>query len=122
MSQTTLTPPASVDMLPEEHWREALDVNLTGAFLTCKHAIAHLKARGGGALILTTSQMGRVGYAGHAPYCASKGALIQLAKVMALDHAGDGIRANTLSPGGTATRRLATRFGDLDLGCVGLRQ
>jgi len=110
----TMTPTESVETLDEEDWREALDVNLTGVFLTCKHALPHLRARGGGSVILMASQMGRVAYPGQAAYCACKGALLQLAKVMALDHAGDGIRVNTLSPGGTATRRLARRFGDLD--------
>lgn len=109
----TMTPRASVDELSQDDWQTALDVNLTGAFLTCKHAIAHLRARGGGSIILTASQMGRVAYDGQSAYCATKGALIQLAKVMALDHAKDGIRANSLSPGGTATRRLENRFGTL---------
>ena len=110
----TMTPMATVETLPESDWRDALDVNLTGVFLTCKHALPHLRARGGGSVILMASQMGRVAYTGQAAYCATKGALLQLAKVMALDHAEHGIRINTLSPGGTATRRLASRFGSLD--------
>ena len=110
----TVTPLATVDALAEEDWRNALDVNLTGAFLLCKHAVPHLRANGSGSVILTASQMGRVAYNGQAAYCATKGALIQLAKVMALDHAGEGIRVNTLSPGGTATTRLEARFGTLE--------
>src|SRR4029077_10965718 len=47
-------------------------------------------------------------------YCASKGALLQLAKVMAADHALDNVRVNTLSPGAVETRRMALRFGDLE--------
>jgi NAD(P)-dependent dehydrogenase (short-subunit alcohol dehydrogenase family) len=54
-----------------------------------------------------------VARAGSAAYCATKGALVQLAKAMALDHAEDGIRVNTLSPGGTATDRMIQQFGDL---------
>ena len=110
----TVTPLATVDALCEDDWREALDVNLTGVFLLCKHALAHLRAQGSGSVILTASQMGRVAYNGQAAYCATKGALIQLAKVMALDHAEEGIRVNTLSPGGTATARLGRRFGTLE--------
>ena len=110
----TVTPRAAVDALSLDDWRDALDVNLTGAFLLCKHAIPHLRARGSGSVILTASQMGRVAYGGQAAYCATKGALIQLAKVMALDHAKEGIRVNTLSPGGTATGRLAARFGTME--------
>ncbi|GIS88758.1 MAG: glucose-1-dehydrogenase [Gammaproteobacteria bacterium] len=59
-------------------------------------------------------QMARVASAGQSLYCATKGALTQLAKGMALDYAADQIRVNTLSPGGVATGRLATRFGDLE--------
>ena len=58
--------------------------------------------------------MARVANAGQSVYCATKGALVQLAKGMALDYAKDGIRVNTLSPGGVATDRLVQRFGDLE--------
>jgi len=110
----TLTPRATIADLEEEDWTQALAVNLTGAYHLCKHGIPHLKRAGGGSIILTASQMGRVARTGSAAYCTTKGALIQLAKAMALDHADDGIRANTLSPGGTATDRMVRQFGDLD--------
>jgi len=110
----TLTPRATIETLEEEDWAQALAVNLTGAFHLCKHGIPHLKRAGGGSIILTASQMARVARAGSAAYCTTKGALVQLAKAMALDHADDGIRVNTLSPGGTATDRMVAQFGDLD--------
>ena len=98
----------------KDDWQQALAVNLTGAFLICKHSIPELRRAGGGNIILIASQMAQVANAGQTAYCATKGALVQLAKGMALDHVGDNIRVNTLSPGGTATERLARRFGDLD--------
>jgi len=110
----TETPRVTVDALSLEDWRDALDVNLTGAFLLCKHALPRLRAQKAGSIILLASQMGRVADRGQAAYCATKGALVQLAKVMAIDHAGEGIRVNALSPGGTATGRLARRFGTLE--------
>jgi NAD(P)-dependent dehydrogenase (short-subunit alcohol dehydrogenase family) len=110
----TDTPRVTVDALSLDHWRDALDVNLTGAFLLCKHALPRLRAQGSGSIILLASQMGRVADRGQAAYCATKGALVQLAKVMAIDHAAEGIRVNALSPGGTATGRLARRFGTLE--------
>lgn len=109
-----LTPLATVEELSLEDWRRAWSVNVTGAFLMCKYALPAMRASGGGSIILMASQMGRVAYAGQATYCATKGALLQLAKGMALDHCGDGIRVNTLSPGGVATDRLAQRFGSLE--------
>ena len=110
----TFSPITSVADMREDDWQEALAVNLTGAFLTCKHAIPRLRQAGGGNIILMASQMGRVANAGQAAYCATKGALLQLAKAMALDHVDDNIRVNSLSPGGTATRRLVKRFGDME--------
>ncbi|MCR9073800.1 MAG: SDR family oxidoreductase [Alphaproteobacteria bacterium] len=110
----TLTPKATLETLEEEDWTQALAVNLTGAFHLCKHGIPHLKRAGGGSIILTASQMGRVARAGSTTYCTTKGALIQMAKGMALDHAEDGIRVNTLSPGGTATDRMTAQFGTME--------
>jgi NAD(P)-dependent dehydrogenase (short-subunit alcohol dehydrogenase family) len=108
------SPIASVEEMREADWQQALAVNLTGAFLTCKYAIPHLRAAGGGSIILVASQMARVANSGQAAYCATKGALVQLAKGMALDHVADHIRVNTLSPGGVATGRMARRFGDME--------
>ena len=68
-------------------------------------------AAGGGSIIHIASQLGSVGAPRRAAYCATKGALIQLAKAMAVDHAAQNIRVNTLSPGAVETERLL-RFGD----------
>ena len=65
-------------------------------------------------MILIASQLGRVGSAGRPAYCATKGALIQLAKVLAVDHAAQGIRANTISPGAIETRRMLMRHKNMD--------
>ncbi|MGA8549659.1 MAG: SDR family NAD(P)-dependent oxidoreductase [Stellaceae bacterium] len=91
-------------------WQQVLAVNLTGSFLLCRAALPSMIASGGGSIILIASQLGRVGSAGRAAYCATKGALIQLAKVMAIDHAGDNVRVNTLSPGAVETERLLRRY------------
>jgi NAD(P)-dependent dehydrogenase (short-subunit alcohol dehydrogenase family) len=92
-------------------WRRVLDVNLTGSFLLSRAVLPLMIAGGGGSIIFIASQLGRVGSAGRAAYCATKGALIQLAKVMAIDHAGQQIRVNTLSPGGVETQRTLNRYG-----------
>ena len=105
---------AKVPDFEESEWNEVLRVNLTGAFLMCKAAIPAMVARGGGSIILIASQLGRVASPERAAYCATKGALVQLAKVIALDHAVDRIRANALSPGPIGTERLAFRYGDLE--------
>ena len=96
---------------PLAEWERVLAVNLTGSFLLCRAVLPLMIAGGGGSIILIASQLGRVGSAGRAAYCATKGALIQLAKVMAIDHAGQNIRVNTLSPGAVETDRLLRRYG-----------
>ncbi len=107
-------PVTTLEEMRVEHWEATLAVNLGGAFHTSQAAIPHLRAGGGGSIILIASQMARVANAGQAAYCATKGALVQLAKGMALELAKDNIRVNTLSPGGTATDRMINRFGDVE--------
>lgn len=97
-----------------EDWETCLRVNLTGAFLTCRFGIPHLKAAGGGSVIVVGSQMARVANPLQTAYCATKAALVHLAKGIALEYAADNIRANALSPGGTATDRMKTQFGTLE--------
>jgi NAD(P)-dependent dehydrogenase (short-subunit alcohol dehydrogenase family) len=110
----TREPSATVAAMDEADWNRTIAVNLTGAFLVSKAALPALARRGGGSVILIASQLGRVAAPERAAYCATKGALIQLAKVMAADHAREGIRVNTLSPGAVATGRLVHRYGDMD--------
>jgi NAD(P)-dependent dehydrogenase (short-subunit alcohol dehydrogenase family) len=97
-------------------WDRVLAVNLTGSFLLSRAALPYMIEGGGGSIIFIASQLGRVGSAGRAAYCATKGALIELAKVMAIDHAGQNIRVNTLSPGGVETQRTLKRYGSFEAG------
>ena len=106
-------PDATLAELDEALFRRSFAVNVTGAFLMSKHAIPHIARAGGGSIIHVASQMGRVARAKQATYCATKAALILLAKGMALDHAEEQIRVNTLSPGGIATQGMAERWGDM---------
>ena len=105
---------ATVLELDEAAWDRTIRINLTGAFLMAKATIPAMVARGGGSVILIASQLGRVAAPGRPAYCATKGALIQLAKVLAADHAAQGIRANTLSPGALETRRMLQRWKSMD--------
>jgi NAD(P)-dependent dehydrogenase (short-subunit alcohol dehydrogenase family) len=96
------------------NWNRVIAINLTGVFLMTKAILPAMIAAGGGSIIHIASQLGSVAAPGRAAYCAAKGALIQLAKVMAAELGNQGIRVNTLSPGGTETRRLEFRFGDME--------
>ena len=90
-----------------------VDINLTGSFLLCRAALPLMIAGGGGSIILIASQLGRVGSAGRAAYCATKGALIQLAKVMAIDHAEQNIRVNTCRRVQSKPQRLTSPLWQL---------
>lgn len=95
-------------------WNEVFAINVTGAFLMSKWAIPHIARAGGGSIIHIASQMGSVGAPGRVAYCGTKGALIQMAKVMAMDHAAQNIRVNTLSPGAVETGRMILRAGTME--------
>jgi NAD(P)-dependent dehydrogenase (short-subunit alcohol dehydrogenase family) len=105
-----VTPDGTVETLTLADWNGALAVNLTGAFLMCKYAVPEIRKAGGGTIINIASQLGQIGIAGRSPYSTTKAALIQFTKCLAVDHAADGIRANTLSPGGVDTARILRRF------------
>lgn len=106
-------PTGTIVELEPADWNRAIAINLSGAYLMSRAVIPHMSKAGGGSIIHIASQMGRVGAAGRGVYCATKGALIQLAKVMAVDHARDNIRVNTLSPGAIETERVSFRYGSM---------
>jgi NAD(P)-dependent dehydrogenase (short-subunit alcohol dehydrogenase family) len=108
-------PDATLPELDEAQFERAFAVNVTGAFLMSRCAIPQIARAGGGSIIHIASQMAHVAREKQATYCATKSALLLLAKGMALDHAGDGIRVNTLSPGGIATQGMADQWGGMEI-------
>ena len=76
-----------------------MSVNVSGTFFMCRAAIKAMKAKGTGAIVNFGSIWGDLGAAGVAAYCASKGAVHNLTRALALDHAKDGIRINAVCPG-----------------------
>jgi NAD(P)-dependent dehydrogenase (short-subunit alcohol dehydrogenase family) len=106
-------PTATVLELDLGAWNRVFAVNVAGAFLMSKYTIPHMAAAGGGSIIHIASQLGTVGTPGRVAYCATKGALITMAKAMAADHAAQKIRVNTLSPGAVETDRML-RFGSME--------
>jgi len=101
---------APVAEMPLADWKRALDVNLTGAFLVSRAVLGSMR-NAGGAIINVASQLGSVAVPNSAAYCTSKGGLLQLTRAMALDHAADGVRVNSLSPGAVMTERLTDLYG-----------
>src|SRR4051794_19199857 len=80
-------------------WEAVFAGNARGTFLCCKPAIPGMKAHGGGAIVNIASVAGLVGLKSRVAYSASKGAVIALARALAVDHVGDGIRVNVVCPG-----------------------
>lgn len=104
-------PDATAETIPLEDWHRSMAVNLTGPMLMSRFAIPAMRAAGGGSIIHMASQLGHVGRAGRFWYCTAKAALVHMATCMAIDHAKDGIRVNSLSPGPIATDRTVGRIG-----------
>lgn len=107
-----VTPGAKIGDLEPAQWQQALDVNLTGAWLMSKWALAHMRAARRGVILNVASQLGSVGAPGRGAYGSSKAGMIALARAIAVDHADEGIRALSLSPGAVLTGRVLRRYGD----------
>ena len=119
----------SAEAATEEEWRETFEVNVAGTWRLCKLALPHLRRGGGGssgsggrgAIVTLGSDWGLVGAEGAAAYCASKGAVVQLTRCLALENARHGVRANALCPGDTFVERWAEQgyFGASGGGSAG---
>lgn len=93
----------------EDEWDRLMRVNLKGVFLCSKAAIPAMR-QSGGVIVNVASELGIVGEANVAAYCASKGGVVMLSKAMAIDHGPEGIRVNCLCPGPVSTKLLEDVF------------
>jgi meso-butanediol dehydrogenase / (S,S)-butanediol dehydrogenase / diacetyl reductase len=87
-------------------WNQCLTVNVTSIFLFARCCVPEMKKRGGGAIVNIASVQGHACQRGVAAYATSKGAVLSLTRALALDHAADGIRVNSISPGSIRTPML----------------
>ena len=93
----------SAEMTPEQ-WRRVIDVNLTGSVLCAQHAIRHFLSRPGGGCIVNCSSVHQsIPKPGFLAYAASKSALDNVTRTLALEYAADGIRVNAVAPGAIDT-------------------
>jgi NAD(P)-dependent dehydrogenase (short-subunit alcohol dehydrogenase family) len=106
INAAAIHPYGTVTELDVETWNRCLSVNVTGIFLFARLSIPEMKKRGGGAIVNIASVQGHACQRGVAAYVASKGAILSLTRALALDHAPEGIRVNSISPGSIATPML----------------
>jgi meso-butanediol dehydrogenase/(S,S)-butanediol dehydrogenase/diacetyl reductase len=106
----------TVEQTSEEEWDLTFDVNVKGTFLVSKYALPALREVKG-CIVNVSSYVGLVGFAGASAYAASKAALLNLTRSMALDHAKEGIRVNAVCPGSVDTDMIHSawqQFGDVE--------
>jgi len=93
-----------------EKWNETFDVNVKGAYMMSKYVIPVMIDQGGGSIVNNASTFGLKGFPGISAYVASKGAVVQLTRSMALEYAKSGIRVNCICPGAVVTPMITEGF------------
>jgi NAD(P)-dependent dehydrogenase (short-subunit alcohol dehydrogenase family) len=95
-----------------EIFEQTMNTNVTGSFLVARAAGRLMVPQGSGSIVLIGSILSAVGYGGNAAYTASKGAVLQLGKALAVDWSKYGVRVNVIGPGPVATPMSAESLQD----------
>ncbi|SED16376.1 SDR family NAD(P)-dependent oxidoreductase [Rhodobacter sp. 24-YEA-8] len=103
---------ASVTETPADDWDQIMAINLKSVGMACKHAIPLMVAQGGGAIVNIASINGIAGLTGADAYTASKGGIVALTRVLALDWASKGVRVNCVCPGVVVTPMIEGALND----------
>ncbi len=95
---------------PDEQWDRVIATNLTGSFAMARAVGAHMLAQGSGSVINIASIGGLVGYPGSVGYQASKGAIVQMTRSLAVEWGPSGVRVNAIAPGHIATELVRRQW------------
>jgi len=106
----------------EDDFDRVISINVKGTFLCLKYEIAHMLKNGGGAIVNLASVAGLIGFPGLGPYVASKHAINGLTKNAALEYSKQGIRVNSICPGGIETRMLDSLVHQSSAGRLGTHE
>jgi NAD(P)-dependent dehydrogenase (short-subunit alcohol dehydrogenase family) len=95
----------SAEATSEQDWEDTMQLNVTAVWRMSRLVIPVMRAQGGGVIVNNASDWGLVGAPSVVAYCTSKGAVIQMTRAMAMDHAAENIRINAICPGDTFVER-----------------
>ena len=98
----------------EDDYDRLMHINVRSGFLVCRRALPEMVANGGGSVVITASIASELGYALEALYCMSKGAVLQLARTIAVEYREQGIRCNAVCPGFVKTAHGLREIAELD--------
>jgi NAD(P)-dependent dehydrogenase (short-subunit alcohol dehydrogenase family) len=87
----------------DDEWDGLMTTNVRSVFVHCREALPHLIERGEGAIVNVSSISGVIGLPAQGAYCATKGAIAQITRQLAIEHAADGVRVNAIAPGAVDT-------------------
>jgi NAD(P)-dependent dehydrogenase (short-subunit alcohol dehydrogenase family) len=95
----------------DDEWDGLMTTNVRSVFVHCREALPHLVASDRGAIVNVSSISGVVGLPAQGAYCATKGAIAQMTRQLAIDHAADGVRVNAIAPGAVDTEFVDKALG-----------
>jgi len=98
----------------EDDYNYLMDINVRSAFLTCSKIIPHMMENGGGSIVITSSIGGEKGFAYESLYCMTKGAVLQLARSIAVEYRDNNIRCNAVCPAFVKTDHGLREIDELD--------
>ena len=104
--------PGTAESFTEAEWDQTFNVNVRGVWLLSRAVLQHMRAVGGGSIINIASVLSLTGARNRVAYAASKGAVLQMSRSMALDHAPERIRVNCICPGMVETEMVAPFIQD----------
>lgn len=98
----------------DEDYQRLMDINVRSAFVVCREVVSHMLENGGGSIVITSSIGGEKGFGLESLYCMTKGAVLQLARSIAIEYRDQGIRANAVCPGFVKTAHGLREIDELD--------
>ncbi|APG89040.1 glucose 1-dehydrogenase (plasmid) [Sinorhizobium americanum CCGM7] len=98
----------------DDDYERLMNINVRSSFVVCREVVSHMLENGGGSIVITSSIGGEKGFGLESLYCMTKGAVLQLARSIAIEYRDKGIRANAVCPGFVKTAHGLREIDELD--------